>query len=253
MGASKTQSLRVLAVDIGGSGIKAMVLDETGQPITERERIKTPHPPYPDAVLDVIGQLAAKQGEFFQVSVGFPGVVQHGIVKTAVNLSSEWVGFDLAKMLSKQLGKPVRVANDADIQGYGAISGKGVEMVVTLGTGFGTALFVDGHLVPNLEIAHHPFLKGKTYEEQLGRRALKKKGRKGWNRCLAKAIATLERVFNYDQLYIGGGETKRISIELPSNVSVVPNQAGILGGIALWRDGSDAQLPEVAEVEAGQD
>lgn len=236
MSKSKTESLRVLSVDIGGSGIKAMVLDDTGQPVTERQRIKTPHPPHPEVVLEVIAQLAAGQGDFTQVSVGFPGVVQHGVIKTAVNLTDKWVDFDLATVLEKQLGKPVRVANDADIQGYGAISGKGVEMVVTLGTGFGTAMFVNGHLVPNMEIAHHPFLKGKTYEEQLGRKALKKKGSKGWNRCLDKAIATLARVFNYEHLYIGGGEAKRIKIELPDNVTVVSNKAGILGGIALWRD-----------------
>ncbi|MEO0376605.1 MAG: ROK family protein [Cyanobacteria bacterium P01_A01_bin.17] len=230
------QPLQVLSVDIGGSGIKAMVLNETGTPITERLRIKTPHPPTPDAVLDVIAQLAKEQGAFEQVSVGFPGVVQHGVTKTAVNLTSEWLGFDLAAALSKRLGKPVRVANDADIQGYGAISGKGVELVLTLGTGFGSALFVNGHLVPNLEMAHHPFQKQKTYEQQLGRKALKKKGNKTWNRNLAKAIANLERLFNYDHLYIGGGEAKRINIDLPKNVTMVSNEAGILGGIALWGD-----------------
>ncbi len=230
------QPLQVLSVDIGGSGIKAMVLNETGQAITERHRIKTPHPPTPEAVLEVIGQLAAQQGAFEQVSVGFPGVVQHGVTKTAVNLTAEWIGFDLAAALTEQLGKPVQVANDADIQGYGAISGKGVELVVTLGTGFGSALFVNGHLVPNLEMAHHPFQKEKTYEQQLGRKALKKKGNKTWNRNLAKAITNLEKLFNYDHLYIGGGETKRIKIELPKNVTMVPNSAGILGGIALWKD-----------------
>lgn len=238
MGKSK-QPLLVLAIDIGGSGIKAMVLDQTGKPVTDRDRIDTPQPPDPQAVLEVIGQLAKQQGEFKQVSVGFPGVVRHGVIGTAVNLTPQWVGFDLATALTQQLNKPVRVANDADIQGYGVIKGKGVEMVVTLGTGFGAALFTDGHLVPNLEIGHHPFLKGKTYEEQLGRKALKKKGSEGWNRSLAKTIETLERVFNYDHLYIGGGETKHIKIELPPNVTVVDNQAGILGGIALWNDQID--------------
>jgi polyphosphate glucokinase len=233
---AKQQPLQVLSIDIGGSGIKAMVLDETGKPMTERNRLETPQPPTPDAVLDVMSQLAAKQGGFEQVSVGFPGVVQQGIIKTAVNLTPEWLGFELAAKLSQKLGKPVRVANDADIQGYGAISGKGVELVVTLGTGFGSALFVNGHLVPNLEMAHHPFKDEKTYEQLLGRKALKKKGNKSWNQSLAQAITNLERLFNYDQLYIGGGEAKRISIELPANVTLVPNEAGILGGIALWKD-----------------
>lgn len=236
MGTPADESLLVLSVDIGGSGIKAMVLDESGQPIKERQRIETPSYPNPPAVLDVIVELAKRQGDFNRVSVGFPGVVQNGVIKTAVNLNKEWIDYDLAKHLEVRLDAPVRVANDADIQGYGAISGQGVELVVTLGTGFGSALFVNGHLVPNLEIAHHPFIKGKTYEQQLGRQAMKKKGKKAWNRYLAQAIKNLEHLFNYDRLYMGGGETKRVKIELPDNVEIVSNRAGILGGIALWRD-----------------
>lgn len=236
MGTPADESLLVLSVDIGGSGIKAMVLDESGQPVTERQRIETPSYPNPPAVLDVIAELAQGQGDFNRVSVGFPGVVQNGVIKTAVNLNKEWIDYDLAKHLGDRLHTPVRVANDADIQGYGAISGKGVELVVTLGTGFGSALFVNGHLVPNLEIAHHPFIKGKTYEQQLGRKAMKKNGKKAWNRHLAQAIKNLAHLFNYDRLYMGGGETKRVQISLPDNVEIVSNRAGILGGIALWQD-----------------
>ncbi|WP_299411096.1 ROK family protein [Acaryochloris sp. IP29b_bin.148] len=236
MGTPADESLLVLSVDIGGSGIKAMVLDENGQPVTERQRIETPSYPNPPAVLDVIVELAKGQGDFNRVSVGFPGVVQKGVIKTAINLNKEWIDYDLATNLGERLDAPVRVANDADIQGYGAISGTGVELVVTLGTGFGSALFINGHLVPNLEIAHHPFIKDKTYEQQLGRKAMKKKGKKAWNRHLAKAIKNLEHLFNYDRLYMGGGETKRVQISLPDNVEIVSNRAGILGGIALWRD-----------------
>ncbi|MEM9137732.1 MAG: ROK family protein [Cyanobacteria bacterium P01_F01_bin.42] len=225
-----------LAIDIGGSGIKGMLLDPTGQPISDRQRIPTPQPPTPDAVLGVIAQLGETLGECDRISVGFPGVVTQGIVRTAVNLSPTWQDFDLAKATTDTLQRPTRVANDADIQGYGVISGKGVELVVTLGTGFGSALFTQGKLVPNLEIAHHVFRKRKTYEDCLGRRALKKKGNKTWNRNLQRAIASLKHSFNYETLYIGGGETKRISFELPDYAKVVPNKAGILGGIALWND-----------------
>lgn len=234
--AQEDGAIRTLAVDIGGSGVKAIVLDEAGHAITERNRVQTPQPPKPNAVIDAIAQLTAGQGEFDRVSVGFPGVVSSGITKTAVNLDPDWVGFDLATTLSQRLGKPVRVLNDADMQGLAAISGKGVELVVTLGTGFGSALFVDGRLVPNLEMGHHPFRKGETYEEQLGRAALDKAGQQKWNNRLGKAIATLEHLFNYDYLYIGGGEAKKITIDLPPNVKVVPNINGLLGGIALWRD-----------------
>lgn len=229
-------SIRTLAVDIGGSGVKVMVLDETGNPLTDRLRVPTPQPPKPNAVLDAIVGLATDAGEFDRASVGFPGVVRNGITYTAVNLDPDWMEFDLASALQTRLNKPIRVANDADIQGCGAISGKGVELVVTLGTGFGSALFIDGKLVPNLEMGHHPFRKKETYEEQLGRAALDKEGKKEWNQRLEKAIATLEKLFNYDVLYIGGGETKKIKFELPSNVKIVPNVSGLLGGIALWKD-----------------
>ncbi len=228
--------LRTLTVDIGGSGVKAMILDQAGNPLTERSRVETPQPPKPDAIIEAITYLATEQGEFERVSVGFPGVVTNGVTKTAVNLDPDWIGLNLAARLSERLGKPVRVANDADIQGYGAISSKGVELVITLGTGFGSALFVDGKLVPNLEAGHHPFRKKDTYEEQLGRAALEKVGKKKWNSRVKKAIASLEHLFNYDCLYIGGGEAKKINFELPSNVKIVPNVNGLLGGIALWKE-----------------
>jgi polyphosphate glucokinase len=221
-------------VDIGGSGTKTLVLDPAGQPLTERLRDETPQPAMPDAILALVVAQAKAHGEFDRVSVGFPGVVNQGRVLTSANLHSQWIGFDLGKTLEQALGKPVRVANDADVQGLGAIAGKGVELVVTLGTGFGSALFVDGRLVPNLEVAHHPFTKKETYEDRLGRAGMKKHGKKSWNKSLETAIATLEHLFNYDHLYIGGGEAKNIRFDLPDNVSLVSNQLGLLGGIALW-------------------
>lgn len=226
---------RTLAIDIGGSGIKAMVLDRKGHSMSDRVRVQTPKPPKPEAVLGAIAALAEQAGAFDRVSVGFPGVVRHGIVYTAANLDPDWGEFDLASTLSESLGKPVRVANDADIQGFGAICGEGVEVVITLGTGFGTALFVDGKLVPNLEGGHHPFRKKQTYEQQLGRAALEKIGTKKWNKRLKKAIAKLEHLFNYDHLYLGGGEAKKVDLKLPANVSIVANINGLLGGIALWK------------------
>ena len=231
---SSSKGVRTLAVDIGGTGIKAIVLDEAGSPLTERQRIPTPQPATPEAVVKVIQKLGKSQGAFDRVSVGFPGVIRCGVVSTAPNLDPSWGGFGLTDTLSKRLGKPVRSANDADVQGFGAIQGKGVELVVTLGTGFGSALFVDGCLVPNLEIAHHPFRSQKTYEGELGMAALGKIGKKKWNQRLAKAFQSLEALFNYDVLYIGGGNAKKLSIPLASNQKVIPNIAGLLGGIAFW-------------------
>jgi polyphosphate glucokinase len=234
---TKPDTLKLtLAVDVGGSGIKTIVLDELGQPQTERLRIDTPQPATPDRLIPVIADLASQQGEFDRVSVGFPSVVQHGITRGAINLSPDWDGFDLGAALTKALSKPVRIANDADVQGLGAVAGKGTELVITLGTGFGSALFVDGKLLPNLQLGQHPFDGDKTYEDRLGNAALEKSGTKTWNRRLEEAIAKLDKLFNYDYLYIGGGNAKKIDIELPTNVKVISNKLGLLGGIALWRD-----------------
>ena len=227
---------KTLTVDIGGSGIKAMVLDPKGDPIGGRRRVSTPRPARPVPVLRAIIKLAKKHSDFDRVSVGFPGVIRKGVTETAVNLHKDWIGFDLEGALSRKLDKPVRVLNDADVQGFGAISGRGVELVVTLGTGFGSALFLDGKLVPNLEVAHHPFHRGQTYEEHLGSAALQKTGRKKWQRRVMQAIASLEHLFNYDTLYIGGGNARRLRLDLPPNVKIIPNVAGLLGGIALWKD-----------------
>jgi len=226
---------RTLCIDIGGTGIKAMVLDEAGKPASERSRVATPRPATPKAVLAAIAKLAAAQPPYDRVSVGFPGVVRRGVTETAHNLHRLWLGYKLTAALAKTLGKPVRAANDADIQGWGAIAGRGVELVLTLGTGLGSALFVDGALVPNLEVAHHPFRKSKSYEMLLGEAARKQAGTKKWNRRLREALQALERLFNYDRVYIGGGNAERISGELPPKAKKVGNVAGLLGGQALWR------------------
>jgi polyphosphate glucokinase len=228
--------VRTLSIDIGGSGIKTFVLDGQGNPVTERARRPTPAPPTPEAVLQELSLLIGEQGEFDRISVGFPGVVWRGEVRSAVNLDPAWVGFNLAEALQRATGKPTRVANDADVQGMAVIEGQGVELVLTLGTGVGSALFINGHLVPNLEMGHHPFRKGRTYEQYLGAAGLEEKGRKKWNDYLQEAIANLERLFNYRRLYLGGGNAKKIEFELPPNAAIVPNVAGLLGGIALWRD-----------------
>ena len=227
-----------LCVDIGGSRTKAIVVDERGQPVTERVRLDTPRPALPDAVLGVIAQLAGQSGKFDRVAVGFPGVVQGGIVKTAPNLDPAWAGFDLDRALEASLKKPVRAANDAAVQGLGAISGKGLEMVITLGTGVGCALYSEGRLAVGLEMAHHPFRKGKTYEECLGNAALLDDGKKKWNRRLQEAIGHWERLVNYDRLFLGGGNTEFISFDLPANVIVSANQEGMYGGLGLYTERS---------------
>jgi polyphosphate glucokinase len=234
-----SKTMKTLSIDIGGTGTKAIILDAEGTPLTDRGRLPTPQPATPKAILGVIGQLAKGQGPFDRVSVGFPGVIRHGVVFTAPNLDPSWGEFNLVAGLTRLLKKPVRAANDADVQGFGAIKGRDIELVITLGTGFGSALFVNGKLVPNLEMGHHPFRSGKTYEEQLGDKALKKMGIKKWNKRLLKAIETLDRVLNFDHLYIGGGNSKKVMDPLPEKVSLVSNAAGLLGGIAFWNFEAD--------------
>lgn len=236
----RTRTASTLAIDIGGTGLKAMLLDEAGGKRSDRVRVDTPRPATPKAVVDAIRQLVAPLGRFSRLSVGFPGVVIDGRVRTAPNLDPSWQGFELAEALERTFRVPVRVANDADVQGLGVATGRGVELVLTLGTGLGSALFVNGQLVPNLELAHHPFRRGRSYEESLGATALKRVGRKRWHKRVRRAAQLLERTFNVDRLYVGGGNAKHLGNDLPPFVQVVSNEAGLLGGAALWRSPSAA-------------
>lgn len=233
---STTPGPITMAIDIGGSGLKAILLDAKGKPVSERQRVVTPAIPTPNAVLKGLDQLRKLMPAFDRVSVGFPGVVKHGCTYLGFNLHPLWAkGFPLQAELEKRWKRPVRVGNDADVAGYGAIKGHGVELVLTLGTGLGAALFTSGHLCPGLELGHHPWRK-KTYEDYIGRRGLDQLGKKKWNELLLAAIAQTEALFNWDHLYLGGGNTKKIIVALPKNVTIVSNETGLLGGVALWRD-----------------
>ena len=229
---------RTLAIDIGGSGIKAALLDHDGSMIGDRQRVPTPPKPVaPEALVGAIDKAATPLGDFERVSVGFPGYIRDGRVLTAPNLGSAVLaGFDLQSALARRWGKPVRVLNDADVQGFGAIEGHGVEMVLTLGTGAGTAIFRDGEIMPHLELAHHPVSSDKTYDEYIGNAARVKKGRKAWSKRVAKVIDILRVVVRFDHLYLGGGNAKRLDFRLPPDVTIVPNTDGLTGGINLWRE-----------------
>ena len=228
--------LRTLAIDIGGTGIKAALLDDSGNMIGERQRVETPPKPItPADLIGAIGRVVTPLGSFDRVSVGFPGYVRDGRIITAPNLGTETLaGLDLQAKLAERLGRPVRVLNDADVQGFGAIAGRGIEMVLTLGTGAGTAIFRDGEVIPHLELAHHPISGKKTYDEYIGNAARKKKGAKAWNKRVAKVIDVLREVVRFDHLYIGGGNAKEIAFPLPADVTIVPNTDGLTGGIRLW-------------------
>ena len=227
---------KTLAIDIGGTGLKALILAIDGQMMTERVRVETPRPATPQAVLDALFKLIEPLGDYDRVSVGFPGVVVDGVTLSAPNLHKQWAGFELAHTIHAKTGRPVRVLNDAGVQGYGVIEGLGLEMVLTLGTGLGCAIYLEGRYVPNLELAHHPFGNGKTYEEYVGAKALKRVGKKKWNKRVKKVLAQVQPIWNPRRLYLGGGNAKHLSIELPSTVTVTSNVAGLMGGIVLWND-----------------
>lgn len=226
---------RILSIDIGGSRIKGTILDMDGNMLIDYQRISTPKFGGPENVIQGIVEMTRNFEIYTKVSVGFPGYVRSGIVYTAPNLGTgKWKRFNLSQQLSSVLNKPVRVVNDADMQGLGVASGKGLEMVITLGTGFGTALLIDGSLLPHLEIGQHPFTRKKTYDRYIGNGAMQEIGPEKWNKRLEKVISVLKTVFNYDHLFISGGNSKRISFELDKNITLVSNMDGIKGGAKLW-------------------
>jgi polyphosphate glucokinase len=226
-----------LSIDIGGSGLKASVLDDAGQFLVPPGRMETPHPLDPEKLMDALRDLVRPLPRWDRISAGFPGVVRKGVIRTAANLATEAVqGFDLAAALSDAFGAPARVANDAEVQGLAAVSGTGVEMVITLGTGFGSALFSDGHPCAHLELGHHEFRKGRTYEEALGDAALEQAGKRKWRARVDRAIEQLRILTDFDHLYIGGGNARHLKPSaLPPDVSTVDNTDGILGGFRLWQ------------------
>ena len=232
--AHSASELATLAIDIGGTGLKALILGPDGSALTERVRVETPKPATASVVLEALVALVKPLPDYDRVSVGFPGVVVDGITRTAPNLHEKWTGYNLAGAIEGRTKRPVRVLNDAGVQGYAVIEGHGVEMVLTLGTGLGCALYVDGTYVPNLELAHHPFRKGKTYEEYVGARALDAVGKRKWNKRVSLVLAQVAPIWNPRQIYLGGGNAKHLKITLPKNVKVTENIAGLLGGIALW-------------------
>jgi polyphosphate glucokinase len=228
-----------LSIDIGGSRLKAGVLDEAGRMIAGPVRTETPQPSGPEAVVPALGGLARQLGRYDRISIGFPGVVRAGQVLTAPNLgSAEWHGFPLADRMAEASGKPARLLNDASVQALGVIGGRGVECVITLGTGMGFALFRNGRLAPHLEMGQHPVRTGKTYDRYVGAAALKSAGAKRWNKRVRRAIGFISTLVGYDTLYVGGGNAKLLDAEalaeLPGEIRVVSNEAGITGGARVW-------------------
>jgi len=228
---------RTLAIDVGGTGIKTSVLDGAGRMIVDRVRVATPHPCPPDILLRALAELTGHLPSADRISLGFPGVTRHGRVITAPHFDSkEWQDYPLESALTRRFGKPARVLNDAEVQGLGIITGRGLEVVLTLGTGVGTAVFGNGRPTPHLELAHHPIRRDKTYNEYVGHDARRAVGAKRWNRRVRRMIGIVYSLVHYDVLYLGGGNSANLAIGLPENVKIASNDTGITGGIRLWDD-----------------
>jgi polyphosphate glucokinase len=239
---------RTLAIDVGGSGLKATVLDPEGGMLTERERRETPYPCTPPVLLDELTALAASQPAYDRVSVGFPGAIRRGRVREVPAFSrrgpglppdpelvEQWHGFELERALGERFGAPVRVANDADVQGCAVISGTGMELVITLGTGVGCAVFFDGALLPHMELSHGRFGEGLSIEVACGDNQRHEVGKAVWRERVLDALEALEAMVLPDHVYIGGGNAKKLDPDtIGPNRTIVPNVSGLLGGIALW-------------------
>jgi polyphosphate glucokinase len=243
-----------LCVDVGGSAIKGATVDSDGSLLAERIRIPTPYPLTPQKLVAVIADLAQGSPPARRVAVGFPGMVRSGLVLSAANLTREagpasevspdlvqaWERFPLADRISAELGLPTRIGNDADVQGLAAISGVGLEVVITLGTGMGFAAFHHGLIAPHLELGHHPARKNKTYDQLVGDVARRKLGNARWSARVDEAVGTISALTFYDTLYIGGGNSSKLTKEFTRKATIVDNADGILGGVRLW---SLAKLP----------
>lgn len=245
-------SALTLAVDCGGGGIKASVLDSAGTMHAPPVRVPTPYPLPPERLLDVVADLADRLPRAARATVGLPGMIRHGVViatphyvtrsgpRSAVDpgLVERWSGFDVAAAVAARLGVPSLVLNDAEVHGAGVVSGSGLELVLTLGTGLGSALFDGGALAPHLELSHAPVRRGTTYDGWLGEHERRRLGDGLWSRRVLRAVEGLRPVFCWDRVYLGGGNARRVRptalAAMGDDVVVVPNTAGIVGGVRAW-------------------
>jgi len=213
---------RVLAIDVGGSHVKARVFGrrdmrqiESGPSLTPRQMVARIH--------KLIGDW-----NYDAVTIGYPGVVLHGkIVAEPHNLGRGWVGFDFRKAF----GRPTHILNDAAMQAIGSYEG-GRMLYLGLGTGLGSALIVDGIVAP-LELAHLAFKKGRTYEDYVGARGMKRLGGKKWRQAVKQVVEQLTTALEADYVVIGGGNARKLK-RLPKNARLGSNDFAFIGGFRVW-------------------
>ena len=214
-----------LSIDCGGGGIKASVLDDAGTMRAHPIRVPTPYPLTTDLFVQTLVDLAASLPAAERVTVGLPGMIRHGVVVTTPHyvtrsgprsrvlpeLVEQWEGFDAQTALQTALGLPTRVLNDAEVHGAGVVSGVGLELVLTLGTGLGCAIYDGGRLAPHLELSQAPVRWGLSYDTYIGEHERRRLGNAMWSRRVAKVVGGLRPVFLWDRLYLGGGNSRNIT------------------------------------------
>lgn len=241
-----------LSIDCGGLYIKSCVIDESGTMHSKPNRIDTPYPLSPDRFLQTISEIADSLPDAYRVTVGMPGMIRHGVVistphyitksgpRTRIDLELQeaWSGFDVQSAINKRLNLPTRVFNDAQVHGAGVISGSGYEVVITLGTGLGFAIFYGGRLSPHIEFSHATVRRGTTYDTWIGEHERRRLGNTFWSRRIRTLVEELKPVFFWDRLYIGGGNARCIRQSdldrMGDEVVIVPNSAGVAGGVRAW-------------------
>jgi len=244
--------LLTLAVDCGGTGIKASVLDEDGRMVAERLRVRTPYPLPPARFVGLIVEMARRLPPSDRLTLGMPGMIRHGVVVSTPHyitrrgphsvvdpdLERAWRGFDANRALEGALQLPTLVLNDAEVAGAGAVSGHGFEVMFTLGTGLGNAIFDNGVLLPHLEISRSPIRRGRLYDEYIGDKARKRLGTAAWSLRVRDAVIGLKPMLQWDQLYLGGGNAVKVLARhldaIGPGITVVSNDVGIIGGVKAW-------------------
>ena len=242
-----------LSIDCGGGGIKASVLDDAGTMRAHPIRVPTPYPLTTDLFVQTLVDLAASLPAAERVTVGLPGMIRHGVVVTTPHyvtrsgprsrvlpeLVEQWEGFDAQTALQTALGLPTRVLNDAEVHGAGVVSGVGLELVLTLGTGLGCAIYDGGRLAPHRKLSQAPVRWGLSYDTYIGEHERRRLGNAMWSRRVAKVVGGLRPVFLWDRLYLGGGNSRNITATvlgwLGDDVVIVPNSAALVGGARIWR------------------
>lgn len=242
-----------LAVDCGGSFIKASVLDESGTARAHQVRVETPYPLSPERFIETLREIASQLPAADRLTVGMPGMIRHGVVihtphyinvrgpftRRDPALVAAWDGFDARAAIQSAFDKPALVLNDAEVHGAGVVSGAGLELVLTLGTGLGCALFDGGVLAPHIELSHAPVRASTTYDEWIGDAEHRRIGDLFWSRRVRVMVERLRPVFLWDRLYLGGGNSRLIKPDLVrrmgEDVVIVPNSAGIIGGVRAWQ------------------